>query len=140
MSIYVSKGLHSRVLDPEFEEGDVVCFERTMGSTSIIKSCERAYDKTALSTISHNATITIGPQFYPYPVSLAGNVPMKVICDNPIKLGDSLVTSDISGYAMKLDISDVTTFEEMQDRNDAVFAKALEPCNSGRNLIRAWIK
>ncbi len=125
--------------ESEFENGDVVCFKRAMDSVTVIDFCEKAYDKKALSTVSYNATIKFGPDYYPYPVSLAGNVPMKVICDNPIEVGDPLVTSDIPGYAMKLDISDVTTFQEFQDRNDAVFAKALEPCDSGRKIIRAWV-
>ena len=82
--------------------------------------------------------MTIGPEYYPYPVALVGNIPMKVICDNPIEPGDSLVSSNIPGYAMKLDISDVTNFQEMQDKYDAKFAKALESCDSGRKIIRAW--
>ncbi len=123
----------------EFEQGDVVCFDRAIGSVTVIKYCEKSYDKTALSTLSYNATMTIGAAYYPYPVSLAGNIPVKVICDNPIEVGDPLVTSNKPGYAMKLDISDVTTFKEFQERNNAIFAKALEPCESGKKLIRAWI-
>ena len=83
--------------------------------------------------------MTIGADYYPYPVALAGNIPVKVICNNPIEVGDSLVSSNEEGHAMKLDISDVTTFKQFQERNDAVFAKALEPCDSGRKTIRAWI-
>ncbi len=123
----------------EFEQGDVVCFDRAMDSVTVIKYCEKSYDKTALSTLSYNATMIIGAEYYPYPVSLAGNIPVKVICNNPIEVGDTLVTSNEQGYAMKLDISDVTTFKQFQERNDAVFAKALEPCDSGRKTIRAWI-
>jgi len=133
---------YSCILDPdfklEFEGGDVVCFERAMGSVTVIKYCEKAYDKTVLSTINYEATMIIGAEYYPYPVSLTGNIPVKVICDNPIEIGDSLVASDVPGYAIKLDISNVASFQGLQDKNDAKFAKALESCNSGRKIIRAW--
>ncbi len=124
----------------EFESGDAICFKRAMDSVTVIDYCEKAYDKKALSTINYNATINFGPEYYPYPVSLAGNIPIKVICDDPIEVGDSLVASDIPGYAMRIDVSDVSTFQEFQDKNDAVFAKALEPCSSGRKIIRGWKK
>ncbi len=123
--------------ESEFENGDVVCAES--GLRNIIRPCNGAYDPMAVSVLSYNATITIGQLYNPYPISLAGNVAVKVICDKPIKQGDSLVSAEQSGWAMKLDVSDVTSFEELQRRNNAVFAKALEDCESGRKVIRAWI-
>ncbi|TKJ17495.1 hypothetical protein CEE44_03090 [Candidatus Woesearchaeota archaeon B3_Woes] len=123
----------------EFEQGDVICFDKAIDSVTVIRYCDKSYDKTALSTLSYHATMTIGADYYPYPIALTGNIPVKVICDNPIEVGDPLVTSNKQGYAMKLDISDITTFKEFQERNNAIFAKALEPCDSGKKLIRAWI-
>lgn len=132
------------ILDPnfklEFEDGDVVCYDGSLKSGwTVIKFCDKSYDKKALSALSYNANFKLGARYYPYPVGLAGNIPVKVICDKSIEVGDPLVSSSVPGYAMKLDVSNVKTFKEMQDRNDAVFAKALEPCTSGRKTIRAWI-
>ena len=123
----------------EFESGDVVCIDDGDVEKNFIRPCNGAYDKAAISVVNYDATQIIGRPDYPYPVSLAGNVPVKVICDKPIEIGDSLVSADRPGYAMKIDISDVDSFQEFQNRNDAVFAKAMTSCESGEAIIRAWI-
>ena len=84
--------------DLEFESGDVICADPD--NPLRIKFCDGAYDKTVLSVVNYEATQIIG-QRAPYPVSLAGVVPVKVKCDDAIKPGDALVSADTDGYAQK---------------------------------------
>ena len=62
-----------------------------------------------------------------------------VICDKPIKKGDSLVTADEPGYAMKLDLDDPEV--TWKHAVGTVFAKALTECDGSEKYaqIRAWL-
>ena len=124
----------------EFESGDVVCIDET--DPQHIKFCDKAYDTSVLSVVNYEATQIIG-QRAPYPVAIAGNIPVKVICDTPIQIGDLLVTSNIEGYAQSFKAWQPTaTLDDMKkvwEHTGSPFAKALEPCNSGTAVIRAWL-
>ncbi|MFH1523065.1 MAG: hypothetical protein ABIE43_04595 [Patescibacteria group bacterium] len=119
----------------EFFNGDVVCAKE--GATNILKKCEEPYDKTAIASISEDPTVVLGGAG-PYNVALAGNIPVKVICDNPIEVGDLLVYSGIENYAMKLAVDPNDSVLDYHNKSQGVFAKALEACESGRKTIRAW--
>ena len=119
---------------PEFESGDVVCLDPE--NPKFIKRCDSAYDNHVLSVINYDATFSVG-QGKPYPMSLSGNVPVKVICDIPIKPGDMLVTADKAGYAMKFDSDDENL--TLKQSTGTIFAKATENCDSGEKIIRAWL-
>jgi len=91
----------SRDSDLEFESGDVVCTDTE--NEGRIKYCDGDYDVTVMSVVNYDATQIIGGAGgEPYPISLAGNVPVKVDCDEAaIKIGDALVTDDKAGFARK---------------------------------------
>jgi len=123
----------------EFENGDVVCAVSLNGKEILIGKCNKAYDKRVLGVISYSASGVLGPRYKPYPVSIGGNVAVKVICDEPIEVGDSLVYSGIENYAMKLSIEESDTLKDFEEKQKGVFAKALESCSSGKAIIRAWV-
>lgn len=130
----------------EFESGDVVCIDKE--DPNHIKFCDKQYDTSVVGAINYNPTLIIG-QRAPYPLSLVGNVPVKVICDTPIEIGDLLVSSNTKGYAQSfkswiptkptnLDES-WNILKKVWENQGSPFAKALEICNSGNKTIRAWI-
>lgn len=122
--------------EPEFEIGDVVCLDPEF--PKMITLCDEAYDHNILSVVNYNATMLFGTgKGRAYPLSLAGNIPVNVICDDPIIAGDLLVTADEPGYAMKLDLDDESL--TIRQVTGTVFAKATENCGSGRKTIRAWL-
>ncbi len=85
----------------------------------------------------------------PYPLSLTGNVPIKVVCSTPIEIGDLLVSSNTKGYAQSYKTwipTKPTNLDEawnilkkVWENQGSPFAKSLESCDSGNKTIRAWI-
>jgi len=120
----------------EFESGDVVCIDKT--DPNHIKFCDKQYDTSVVGVINYNPTMIIG-QRSPYPLSLSGNVPVKVICNTPIEIGDLLVSSSHKGYAQSIKTVTPTTLNQVWNKIGSPFAKSLESCNSGNKTIRAWI-
>ena len=124
----------------EFESGDVVCIDET--DPQHIKFCDKAYDTKVLSVVNYGATQILG-QRAPYPVSLAGNIPIKVVCNTPIEIGDILVSSRHEGYAQSFKTwQPSATWSDMQKvwtHTGSPFAKALENCDSGNKTIRGWL-
>lgn len=137
----IAEKMHSRktleglVTGSEFESGDVVC---ASGDLKTIEYCERAYDTSVLSVVNFEAVQFIGADA-PYPVSLAGIVPVKVECGTPIKVGDLLVSSDRPGYAQSAKAERPENTQETWDMLGSSFAKALEPCDGGEAVIKAWL-
>jgi hypothetical protein len=123
----------------EFKDGDVVCIDPSGNGMNILKACGGEFDKDVVSVVSYNATTIFGPEVYPYPVALAGNVPVNVICDKPIRRGDLLVTSAEKGYAMKLDVDDPSI--TWKHSLGTVFAKAISECDGTEKYtqIRGWL-
>jgi len=119
--------------ESEFESGDVVCLDKN--NPTFIQFCDSDFDNTVLSVINYNSTLILANNA-PYPMSLAGNVPVKVICDDPISPGDMLVTASEPGYAKKLNMNNELTIKQV---TGTIFAKATEGCSEGRAVIRAWL-
>ncbi|MCP3682394.1 MAG: hypothetical protein GY861_06850 [bacterium] len=115
---------------PDLEPGDVVCIDKD--NAPYIKKCEDSYDNKVMSWVSSNPSLIIGENGI-YPVILSGKGPLKVDCSVPIEVGDLLATSSIGGYARKFESQ-----EDFEKNIGTVFAKALEPCNSGTDAIEAW--
>jgi len=121
---------------PEFDDGHVVCLDPK--NPQMIQSCNGAYDNSVLSVVSEHPTMVMGNgPGRAYPLSLAGNIPVKVKCDKPIAPGDLLVTAKQPGYAMKLDLDDRNL--GIKEVTGTVFAKATENCERGEAVIRAWM-
>lgn len=113
---------------PEFHDGDVVC--ALEGKKNTLIACNEKYDKSAIGVISENPTVVLGGAG-PYKVSLLGNVPVNVICNVPIEVGDLLVYSGINNYAMKFQADKKMSYEKYFELRHGVFAKALESCDDG---------
>jgi len=136
----IAELMHSKAsaeagLSDEFESGDVVCISTDLRT---IEYCDSAYDSEVLSVVNYDASQYLGVNA-PYPVSLKGIVPVKVDCITPIKVGDLLVTSEKPGYAQNLKTQTPSSFEEVWDMMGSPFAKALESCDSGEAVIKAWL-
>ena len=60
-------------------------------------------------------------------------------CDTEIERGDLLVTASTDGYAQSVDAVMPESWQQVWNKLGSPFAKALEPCSEGTNIIRAWI-
>ncbi len=120
----------------EFESGDVVCSDT---DSQKIKFCDSAYDTSVIGVVNYEATMILN-QRAPYPVTLAGNIPVKVKCDIPINIGDLLVSSNTQGYAQSIKTITPTSLAQVWNKMGSPFAKALESCSSGTKTIRALMK
>ncbi|MCP6718533.1 MAG: hypothetical protein KJI70_03305 [Patescibacteria group bacterium] len=127
----------------EYETGDVVCIDvehsgkpEEYDLVKFITDCDSSYDKRVLSSINYDSTLTL--RGFLYPVTMTRNIPVKVICDTPIEVGDPLVTSNVPGYAMSAYVDEPDNFRESFDMQSAVFVKALDSCDNGTATIRAW--
>jgi hypothetical protein len=85
----------------ELEHGDVICINPKTPQT--ILKCTEANSRHAIGVISNTSIIQMGNNGkYGYPVAVAGVVWVKATNENgDINLGDWLVSSSKSGYAMK---------------------------------------
>jgi len=139
----IAENMHSKAskeagVSGEFESGDVVCVD--LNNPKQIKFCDGEYDTNVLSVVNYGATQFIGDPSAPYPVSLKGIVPVKVDCSTPIKAGDMLVTAEKPGYAQSIKTETPQNLEEMWSMLVGTqFAKALEPCDSGKAIIKTWL-
>jgi len=116
----------------ELSSGEVVCID--INNPELIVKCTDAFDSKVLSWVSTNPSMLINAKKGGYPIILSGKAPLKVDCTVPINVGDLLVTSNTDGYAQKFTISALD-----QSKNiGTVFAKALEACSSGTDIIEAW--
>jgi hypothetical protein len=112
--------------DVEYLPGTVVVF----GGEQEITISREVADERVAGVISTNPAHLMNAAQSGLPVALRGRVPVNVI--GPVFKGDSLVTSDTSGFAQSVG----------RDRSygQAVFAKALETnANTGEKIIQAVI-
>jgi len=119
----------------EFESGDVVC---TDTDPQKIKFCDSAYDTSVIGVVNYEATMILN-QRAPYPVTLAGNIPVKVKCDTAINIGDLLVSSSTAGVSQSVKTVTPTTLAQVWNKLGSPFAKALESCSSGTDTIRGLL-
>jgi len=113
--------------------GTVVVLDQTKSNRVI--SSTAAYDTRVAGVISSQPGITLGePSAGRVPVATTGRVRVKVDADRaPIQIGDLLVTSDISGMAMK---SEPVNLGGVQfHRPGTIVGKALEPLAKGKGEI-----
>ena len=73
------------------------------------------------------------------PIALKGNVPVKVDCSTPIEAGDLLVSASTQGYAQSVQAVTPTSWQQVWNNLGSPFAKALEDCEQGTSVIRAWV-
>jgi len=132
-----SKASKEESVGGEFESGDVVCVD--LNNPKQIKFCDGGYDSNVLSVVNYGATQFIGNPNAPYPVSLKGIVPVKVDCTMPIKAGDLLVSSSKPGHAQSIKVTTPQSFDGMWAMMGSPFAKALEGCDNGEAVIKAWL-
>lgn len=113
--------------------GTVVVLDRAKSNQVISSSA--AYDTRVAGVISSQPGITLGERGAgKVPVATTGRVMVKVDADRAaIEIGDLLVTSDISGMAMK---SEPVSFGGVQiHRPGTIVGKALEPMAKGKGEI-----
>ena len=128
------------------EPGDVVvAYKKVM-----LQISAQPYDNRVVGVVSTNPFMTLGISRKGTPIVMAGTAPTKV-CDEggEIKAGDLLTTSSRKGYAMKLELLDVTkarTFSELKQmirendiRRMGAFGKALEDFDDNSGKITAII-
>ena len=128
------------------EPGDVVvAYKKVM-----LQISAQPYDNRVVGVVSTNPFMTLGISRKGTPIVMAGTAPTKV-CDEggEIKAGDLLTTSSRKGYAMKLELLDVTkarTFSELKQmirendiRRMSAFGKALEDFDDNSGKITAII-
>ncbi len=117
--------------DRKYPAGTVL----VMGSDDYFKSaksCSQEYDKAVIGVVSDMASIIIGKIDAPTKaiVSMTGVVPVKVNSSNGlIKKGDLLVTSSISGEAMK----------GINPPTGTIIGKALENANGAKDEVMTLI-
>jgi hypothetical protein len=135
----------------DVEPNDVVIIDEE--NSHKIKRTGQPYNAKVVGVIAQSPGLRIGPgrgKKYK-PLALAGQVPCKVTAANgPIMPGDSLTTSSIPGYAMKLEllpIEEAKTLPELQAilkenerRSLATFGKALEPWKEGEGKITVLLR
>jgi hypothetical protein len=127
------RGLHS---------SEVVCV-RDDGNATL---CNVSYAHNVLGIISsypaiviEGGQVVIGSGNYTnstkQPIALKGRVPVKVSCDDPIRVGDPLVADAKQGYARKLNL----TTADWRQATGTIIGKAIESCPTGENTILAWV-
>ena len=113
--------------------GTVVVLDPTKSNQVI--SSTAAYDTRVAGVISTQPGITLGERGAgKVPIATTGRVPVKVDADRgAIQIGDLLVTSDITGMAMK---SEPVNLGGVQiHRPGTIVGKALEPLAKGKGEI-----
>jgi len=113
--------------------GTVVVLDSTKSNQVI--SCTHAYDTRVAGVISENPGIALGESGdHKVLVATTGRVRIKVDATfSPIHIGDLLVTSDISGMAMKSE--PVNIGGVLIHRPGTLIGKALEPLAKGQGEI-----
>ena len=113
--------------------GTVVVLDRTKSNQVV--SSNVAYDTRVAGVISAQPGITLGERGVgKVPVATTGRVRVKVDASRAaIQIGDLLVTSDISGMAMKSDPVNLGGVEI--HRPGTIVGKALEPLAKGKGEI-----
>ncbi|MCK4734597.1 MAG: hypothetical protein KAT65_19230 [Methanophagales archaeon] len=119
-------------VDEDAEPGTVMVVDPAGGSK--LRCSTTAYDTTVAGIVSNSSGVSLGVTEEGNEgeklIAVAGHVPCKVDASfAPIKPGDLLTTSDISGYAMKASNPQIGT----------ILGKALEPLDSGRGVIEVLV-
>ena len=117
----------------QLEPGTLVVLD-TSRNNAVVAST-RAYDTHVAGVISSQPGVTLGePGVGKVLVATTGRVKIKVDASRrPIKIGDLLVTSNITGVAMK---SEPFRFRSARlHRSGTIVGKALEPLSSGSGEI-----
>ncbi|MBI3991477.1 MAG: hypothetical protein HY350_04935 [Candidatus Omnitrophica bacterium] len=126
----------------EVEPGDVLSIDEN----GKLKKSSKPYDSKVAGVVSEapailfeGSQLQIAPQPFEFrrgnkpPLALAGRVKCKVTTEGsgPIKVGDLLVTSDKSGYAMKADYNKL--------RFGVILGKALGSLDSGDGKVNVLV-
>lgn len=117
----------------DLDPGTVVVLDTTIGN-SVVPS-HSAYDTTVAGVVSAQPGLILGEGgANKEQIATTGRVRVKVDATvAAIKIGDLLVTSDRTGYAMKSIPLDVAGFS--MHRPGTIVGKALEPLESGEGEI-----
>lgn len=122
--------------DKELQPGMVASMSRH--GAPVATASRRPFDTTVLGIVSGagalEPAIVLGKRedVAGVPIALSGTVYVKADADfGPIAVGDLLTTSAVAGHVMHASRDPVPA--------GTVVAKALEPLEKGRALIRAWV-
>jgi len=102
------------------EKGDIIAY--TSGKRDVFSVSTKENDDKVIGIYSSNPTLTLNNPNSGLPVALQGRVPVNVVGE-PIKKGDYLMASYVSGKAMKA------------TKSGFVIGRALESFNGGKGQI-----
>ena len=111
--------------DFNYDSGTVLVF----GGDQQVTHCSYYADPRAAGVVSTNPAHLMNSSITGVALALAGQVPCFVV--GPVTKGDVLTTSNVEGYACRLESKDW--------QPGVVIGKALETCGPGRHIINIFI-